>query len=200
VAPSYVPPPGTGFWRVGRSPDPINFADPLDPGLLDNPNTGNRFDSPTRDYGVCYFATQLDGCFGETLARFRPDPELIAISTEDGHMPAGEVPADWRVRRLAVRVRPVETESMPVIRFRRRGPGDPGSSSDRTRGDLGLPPIPRSRRGDRTGSRSAHHPVDRKVGVQPTRRGWLTHICRGALPLAPQHGLGMLGRIPRCRA
>jgi hypothetical protein len=79
------------------------------PGSGGSAGLRTRSTSPTR--------TQLDGCFGETLARFRPDPELIAISTEDGHMPAGEVPADWRVRRLAVRVRPVETESMPVIRF-----------------------------------------------------------------------------------
>ncbi len=113
----WVVPPESGFWRVGRSPDPINFAEPPDSSLLDNAAAGNRFDSPTRDYRVCYFATQLDGCFGETLARFRPDPALIAISTEEGFMPAGEVPADWRVRRLAVRARPVEDDRIPTIRF-----------------------------------------------------------------------------------
>ena len=111
----WVTPAAEGFWRVGRSPDPIYFAEPPDPALLNNATTGNRFDSPTRDYRVCYFATQLDGCFGETLARFRPDPKLIAASTEEGFMLSGEVPADWRHRRLAVRVRPVENGS--TVRF-----------------------------------------------------------------------------------
>jgi hypothetical protein len=117
VSPSVrrVAPPESGLWRVGRSPDPIHFAEPIDPSFLNNATTGNRFDSPTRDYRVCYFATELDGCFGETLARFRPDPALIAISTEEGFMPAGEVPADWRVRRLAVRVRPVEEDRIPIL-------------------------------------------------------------------------------------
>lgn len=96
-----------GVWRVGRSPDPIYFAAPPSPAHLDSPTAGNRFDSPTQDYRVCYFATKLDGCFGETLARFRPDPKLLAVSREEGFMLAGEIPADWRHRRLAVRARPV---------------------------------------------------------------------------------------------
>jgi hypothetical protein len=66
---------------------------------------------------VCYFATCLDGCFGETLARFRPSPNLAAIAEEAGFMSSGEVPADWRHRRLAVRVMPVASEELPAIRF-----------------------------------------------------------------------------------
>lgn len=103
--------PADGFWRIGRSPDPIYFAPPPDPEALDGPSTGNRFDSPTRGYSVCYFATELTGCFGETLARFRPDPGLTSVSNESGFMLSGEVPADWRHRRLAVRARPIDSGS-----------------------------------------------------------------------------------------
>ncbi len=89
--PKVMEAPAHGLWRVGRSPDPLRFPDPLNPSLLENPTAGNRFDSPTGDYRVCYFATTLDGCFGETLARFRPDPGLRAIADEQGFMALGEV-------------------------------------------------------------------------------------------------------------
>jgi hypothetical protein len=46
------------------------------PRAQGKPNTGNRFDSPTGAYGVRYFASDLDGCYGETLARFRADKKL----------------------------------------------------------------------------------------------------------------------------
>ncbi len=62
--------PSNGVWRVGRSPDPLAFSGPLAPSELDQPTTGNRFDSPTGAYRALYFATQLEGCYGETLARF----------------------------------------------------------------------------------------------------------------------------------
>lgn len=89
-----VKPPKEGLWRIGRSPDPLSFSDPLDPDLLDSRSAGNRFDSPTQDYRVCYLATALEGCFGETLARFRPNPRLAAVAHEEGFMSTGEVPAD----------------------------------------------------------------------------------------------------------
>jgi hypothetical protein len=95
----------------------LRFGDPLEPELLEGPSAGNRFDSPTQDYRVCYFATSLDGCFGETLARFRPSPNLAAIAREEGFMSSGEVPADWRHRRLAARVMPVASSKLPAIRF-----------------------------------------------------------------------------------
>jgi hypothetical protein len=61
------------------------------------------------NYRVRYFSTTLDGCFGETLARFRPDLERLADVGEEwaelGFMPLGEVPADCRTRRLAVSAR-----------------------------------------------------------------------------------------------
>ncbi len=115
--PKIVPPPTGGLWRVGRSPDPLRFGEPLEPGLLESRTTGNRFDSPTGDYRVCYFATTLEACFGETLSRFRPDPGLSATADEEGFMALGEVPADWRHRRLAVRAIATPNDSVPTIRF-----------------------------------------------------------------------------------
>jgi hypothetical protein len=71
---------------------------------------------------VLYFGTTLEVCFGETLARYRPDVELLAEIQEEwrerGFMPPGEVPADWRQRRLAVRVRFPESLRFPAgIKF-----------------------------------------------------------------------------------
>lgn len=102
---------------MGRSPDPIEFPDPPKADELDHSRAGNRFDSPTENFRVCYFATDLEACFGETLARFRPDPALIAAADEDGFMPAGEVPADWRNQRIAVQVEFVPSERLPELRF-----------------------------------------------------------------------------------
>lgn len=115
--PRVIEPPASGLWRVGRSPDPLHFGDAPDPELLDSPTAGNRFDSPTQDYRVCYFATSLEACFGETLARFRPNPALAAVAHEEGFMAVGEVPADWRHRRLAARVMPSPSERLTTIRF-----------------------------------------------------------------------------------
>lgn len=39
---------------------------------------GDRFDSPAGDYAVSYFGSTLEACFGETMARFRPSPVLLA--------------------------------------------------------------------------------------------------------------------------
>lgn len=109
--------PSEGLWRIGRSPNPLHCGAPPDPQLLNSPSAGNRFDSPTQDYRVCYFATTLDGCFGETLARFRPNPRLAAIAEEEGFMAIGGVPADWRHRRLAVRIVLATDERYPAARF-----------------------------------------------------------------------------------
>jgi hypothetical protein len=101
--------PRNGVWRVARGPDPLAFRVPLLREELDNPRAGNRFDSPLAQHSVLYFGTTLEACFGETLARFRPDLELLAQIRDEweelGFMPGGEVPRDWRQRRTAVRVR-----------------------------------------------------------------------------------------------
>lgn len=109
--------PGAGVWRVGRAPDPIEFPEPPKADELDHPRAGNRFDSPTENFRVCYFATDLEACFGETLARFRPDPALIAAADEEGFMPAGEVPADWRNQRIAVQAEFMPSALLPKPRF-----------------------------------------------------------------------------------
>lgn len=105
------------MWRVGRAPDPINFPPPPKADELDYPHTGNRFDSPTENFAVCYFATKLEACLGETLSRFRPDPALASAADEEGFMRLGEVPADWRQQRVAVQANFVPSSSLSVIRF-----------------------------------------------------------------------------------
>ena len=70
--------PSGGVWRIGRAPDPLSASGPLRRSELDSPKTGNRFDSPFGAYRVRYFASRLEGCYGETLARFRPDVTLRA--------------------------------------------------------------------------------------------------------------------------
>jgi hypothetical protein len=101
--------PEGGVWRIGPATDPYEIRPPLSPEDLNSPKTGNRFDSPVGNYSVVYFATKLEGCFGETLARCRPDPTLPAAFQGEwstrGFMLPGEIPADWRHRRLAVRAR-----------------------------------------------------------------------------------------------
>jgi hypothetical protein len=113
VALRIVRPPVDGIWRVARAPDPLAQSKRLGVAQLDSPTTGNRFDSPDGGYGVLYFATTLDGCYGETLARFRPDPRVQAVASQEwrerGFMDVGDVPADWRQRRVAVRVEFVGT-------------------------------------------------------------------------------------------
>lgn len=93
---------------MGRSPDPLALSAPLSPSELDKPFTGNRFDSPTGAFRVLYFATELGGCYGETLGRFRPDTSLLSLLKDEweerGWMSVGDVPAAWRQRRLAVNV------------------------------------------------------------------------------------------------
>jgi hypothetical protein len=107
--------PDDGFWRVGRAPDPLEVGPPLARDELDDPKLGNRWDSPVGDYRVVYFGSEPVVCYGETLARFRPDPALAKVLSEekdDSFMHAGELPADWRLRRLAVRATPADSPLM----------------------------------------------------------------------------------------
>jgi hypothetical protein len=99
--------PPEGVWRIGPGDDPFKLRPPLTAEELANPRSGNRFDSPVGDFGVLYFGTVLNCCFAETLSRFRPDPRIVPTIRDDwatsGFMAPGEVPADWRHRRIAVR-------------------------------------------------------------------------------------------------
>ncbi len=97
--------PATGLWRVGRNPEPLSVAVPKARDLRSK-RAGNRFDIPR--VGVVYFATKLEGCFAETLARFRPSPTLAALVAAEwraaSFLKPGAVPAGWRHRRTAVKV------------------------------------------------------------------------------------------------
>lgn len=103
-----VRPPTSGLWRVGRSPNPFLLR-PLTEEELGDSEKGSRFDSPDGGYGVLYFGRTLEACFGETLARFRPDLELLAIIKDEwkalGFMEPGAIPREWRERRVAVKAR-----------------------------------------------------------------------------------------------
>jgi hypothetical protein len=99
--------PAEGIWRVARGPEPFALrepARPLRPVDREDRGIGNRFDSATAEYYVWYCATTLEGCYGEVLAPFRPDPIVTAAiaGDEEGFLPIGEMPADWRKRRVAV--------------------------------------------------------------------------------------------------
>jgi hypothetical protein len=70
-----------------------------------SPKVGNRYD--TSKFGTIYFGTTRECCYGETLARLRPDPTLAALVAGDWSGPfmaPGQVPADWRERRTLVNV------------------------------------------------------------------------------------------------
>lgn len=109
--------PADGIWRVGKSPNPLEIAQPLSAEELSSPRAGNRFDSPTGTYGVLYFGSELVGCFGETLARLRPEAAVAELVRTDwragGFMDPGAISADWRHRRLAVRA--VVSDSRPFL-------------------------------------------------------------------------------------
>jgi len=85
------------------------MAQPVEGARSRRSSGGNRFDPRSYDYGVLYFGSTLQACFAETLARLRPSVKLFALVEDEwrqqGFMAAGTVPADWRQRRTAVRVR-----------------------------------------------------------------------------------------------
>lgn len=85
----------------------------LDAADARNRSSGNRFDVPGG--GVLYAATQAQGAFAETLARYRPSAAMRALPREpDEHfMEAGAVPADWRTRRQLVSFR--LTDPLPFL-------------------------------------------------------------------------------------
>jgi hypothetical protein len=59
-------------------------------------------------YGVLYFGSDLETCFAETLARFRPSMAMLALVKDEwedlGFMAVGSVAADWRQRRTAIHI------------------------------------------------------------------------------------------------
>lgn len=67
--PRQRPLPDGGSWRV--HPDPGRM-----PRLTDEGPGRNRYDDPQARYGVRYVADELTGALLETLARFRPVPQV----------------------------------------------------------------------------------------------------------------------------
>jgi len=102
AGPRLVSYPVEGAFRVARR------EEPLGPSWISAPDaqmsSGNRYD--IAGGGVLYCATQLEACYAETLARFRPSPGVIERlgAFEAGRMNIGSVPADWRLRRVKARV------------------------------------------------------------------------------------------------
>lgn len=105
-APDEVLAPSAGIWRVGRNPNPLLVKRPRARDLRTR-RAGNRFD--IAGVPIVYFATELQACFAETLARLRPDPKLREL-VEDEWFAAHRfrpswVSQGWRLRRTAVRVK-----------------------------------------------------------------------------------------------
>lgn len=82
--------------RLARRPDAWAWPDWAYAGP--DGTFGNRYDDPRGEYRVLYASSERMGAFVETLARFRPDPELVtaldAIDDEE-EVTAGVVPAEW---------------------------------------------------------------------------------------------------------
>jgi len=82
--------------RLARRPDPWAWPDWAYAG---NDGTfGTRYADPRGEYRVLYASTERMGAFVETLARFRPDPALVAALDaidDDEPVTAGVVPAEW---------------------------------------------------------------------------------------------------------
>lgn len=94
--------PSGPLHRIGRWPDPWQ---PPDWAHAHSDGTfGNRFDDPQAYYRVIYASSHREGCFLETLARFRPDLTLLAelaeIDGADDFTPLGTVPSSWLATRL----------------------------------------------------------------------------------------------------
>ncbi len=98
--------------RLGRRPDPWAWPDWA--FATDDATFGSRYDDPLGAYRVLYASTQRLGVFLETLARFRPDPAVVAALAEiapdpgepsDATLPAGTVPRRWLADRAVGRGR-----------------------------------------------------------------------------------------------
>jgi hypothetical protein len=63
-------------YRLGRRPHPWVWPDWSHAGV--DGTFGNRFDDPDSEYRVLYASTQREATFRECLARFRPDPAVLA--------------------------------------------------------------------------------------------------------------------------
>lgn len=87
--------PDRPLYRLGRPPNP--WAWPDWSYAAPDATFGNRYDDPEGSYRVLYACSQRLGAFLETLARFRPDLEVLAeldrIEGEDE--PPAAVARSW---------------------------------------------------------------------------------------------------------
>jgi len=94
--------PPRRLFRVGRAPDP--WAWPPWEFAGQDGTFGNRWDDRQGNYRVLYASSRLEGCFLETLSRFRPDPhvlaELAAIKGPEATSPPGVLPRSWLEARV----------------------------------------------------------------------------------------------------
>ena len=85
------------IFRVGRKPNP--WAWPAWEIAGEDGTFGNRWDDARSTYRVLYGSSQLEACFVETLARFRPDPRVLAeLARIKGPEPVqapGRLPRSW---------------------------------------------------------------------------------------------------------
>lgn len=94
--------PESPVYRLARMPDPWAWPDwsQAAPGGT----FGNRWDDPAGVFRVLYASSSRFGALIETLARFRPDLEVLAeLEAIRGHgapIPAGTVPREWFANRV----------------------------------------------------------------------------------------------------
>jgi hypothetical protein len=103
-------PPG-GFWRVAKLIGPVVPSPRLTwAEQRERYGSGNRFDSAFGSFRVTHFGSSLEACLGETLARFRPEPEVVAQIADEwrdlGFMEVGAIARSWRDERVAVLAQP----------------------------------------------------------------------------------------------
>jgi hypothetical protein len=92
--------PDGPLYRVAREPDPWAWPDWSYAGP--DGTFGNRYDDPEASYRVLYASSQRVGAFVETLARFRPDLEVLAEfgQIEGDDEPLAGVPRTWLETRM----------------------------------------------------------------------------------------------------
>lgn len=92
--------PDGPLYRLGRQPDPWAWPDWSYAGP--DGTFGNRYDDPEASYRVLYASSQRIGAFLETLARFRPDLEVLAEleQIEGDDEPPSAVPRAWLDKRM----------------------------------------------------------------------------------------------------
>lgn len=83
--------PAGPLFRIGRLPDPWAFPDWSNVGS--DGTFGNRWDDPQGVFRVVYASSSRLGALVEVLARFRPDPHILAVLKEIEDEEGGAVQA-----------------------------------------------------------------------------------------------------------